>query len=341
MARSAGQKLKLVYLMKIFLERTDERHGLTMPQLVEALDGYGIRAERKSLYEDIQLLQEYGMDIVAEPAGRVYHYYAASRDFELPELKLLVDAVQSSRFVTEKKSAELIRKLERLGSIYEARQLQRQVYVSGRIKTMNESIYYNVDEIHGAISDNVKIRFQYFQWNVKKEMELRHGGVFYCISPWGVSWDNENYYMIGYDSEAACIKYYRVDKMLKLSAVAEPREGKEAFEKLDMAGLSRKTFGMFAGEEQTVRLEFQNRMAGVVIDRFGRDISLVPKDNGCFTVNVEVAVSRQFLAWVISLGDGARILGPEPVVRAMQEEARRLAAVYADVTCCGPAAAPE
>lgn len=328
MARGGNGKLKLLYLQKILLERTDEKHGMTMPEIVKALEGYGICAERKSLYGDIETLMNYGMDIIGEQDGKRYSYRVASREFELPELKLLVDAVQSSKFITERKSNELIRKLENLSSRYEATKLQRQVYVSGRIKTMNESIYYNVDEIQNAIAGNEKIRFQYFQWNVKKEMELRRGGKFYCVSPWGVSWDNENYYMIGYDSDAEMMKYYRIDKMVKLSAAGEKREGQKAFQEMDLAALSQKTFSMFAGEEQYVKLEIVNEMAGIVIDRFGRDISLIPKDEGHFTVNVKVAVSRQFLAWVISLGDGVRILGPETVRRQMREEAERLMGIY-------------
>lgn len=328
MARNGNGKFRLLYLQKIFLERTDEEHGITMPEIVKALKEYGVSAERKSLYGDIQVLQEYGMDIVGEQKGRSYSYYIASREFEQPELKLLVDAVQSSKFVTERKSNELIRKLESLCSKHEAKKLQRQVYVSGRIKTMNESIYYNVDEIQNAIGNNEKIRFQYFQWNVKKEMELRRGGEYYLISPWAVSWDNENYYMIGYDSDADTIKYYRVDKMLKLSAAGEKREGQEAFEKMDLAALSKKTFSMFAGIEQYVKLEFVNEMAGIAIDRFGRDVSVLKKDEDHFIVNVNVAVSRQFLAWIVSLGDGVRVLGPDTVVRQMREEAERLAAVY-------------
>ncbi len=328
MARNGNGKFRLLYLQKIFLERTDEEHGITMPEIVKALEEYGVSAERKSLYGDIQALQEYGMDIVGEQKGRSYSYYIASREFEQPELKLLVDAVQSSKFVTERKSNELIRKLESLCSRHEAKKLQRQVYVSGRIKTMNESIYYNVDEIQNAISNNEKIRFQYFQWNVKKEMELRRGGRYYLISPWGVSWDNENYYMIGYDSDADTIKYFRVDKMLKLAAAGEKREGHEAFKKMDLAALSKKTFSMFAGTERYVKLEFVNEMAGIAIDRFGRDVSMIKKDEGHFIVNVNVAVSRQFLAWIVSLGDGVRVLGPDTIVRQMREEAERLAAVY-------------
>lgn len=328
MARSSNQKLKLLYLMKILLEKTDESHGMTMPEIVRALEQYGITAERKSLYMDLQLLQDYGMDIVGEKEGRYYRYHVAGREFELPELKLLVDAVQSSKFITERKSRELIGKLERLGSRYEAGQLQRQVYVSGRIKTMNESIYYNVDRIHNAVGRNVKIRFQYFQWNVDKEMQCRHGGKFYCISPWGVSWDSENYYMIGYDSEAEKIKYYRVDKMLKISETEEVREGQEVFQSFDMAGFSKKTFGMFAGEETYVKMECENRFAGIMIDRFGQDVPMVKIDEEHFTVTVNVAVSRQFLAWVISLGDGVRILSPDKVTEQMRLEGERLMRIY-------------
>lgn len=187
MAKSYNQKMKILYLMQAFLESTDEMHSLTMQEILEMLTRNGIRAERKSVYDDMETLRNYGLDIVyrkEQPSG----YYLASRDFELPELKLLVDAVQSSKFITERKSAELIRKIEGLTSRYEAQQLQRQVFVANRIKTMNESIYYNVDKIHGAISSNVKIRFRYFEWTVEKQMHLKKSGKEYCISPWALTW---------------------------------------------------------------------------------------------------------------------------------------------------------
>ena len=198
--------------------------------------------------------KHWGIEVEGEPVGGGYRYHVVERPFELPELKLLVDAIQSSKFITERKTNALIRKLEKLVSKYEAMKLQRQVYVSGRIKTMNESIYYTVDTIHNAISENRKIRFQYFQWNVKKEMELRHDGAYYHISPWGLSWDAENYYLIGYDSKAGKIKHYRVDKMLRLQMSDEKREGKEHFKKLDMADYAKKSFGMFGGREEKVKL---------------------------------------------------------------------------------------
>ena len=240
----------------------------------------------------------------------------------------MVDAIQSSRFITERKTHALIKKLEKLVSRYEAMKLQRQVYVSGRIKTMNESIYYTVDGIHNAISENRKIRFQYFQWNVKKEMELRHGGAWYHISPWGLSWENENYYLVGYDSDAGRIKHYRVDKMLHIRISEEEREGREHFQKLDMADYTRKSFGMFGGEEQTVKLLVDNSLAGVILDRFGKNVMLIPADGGHFTVNVEVHVSGQFLGWIFSLGEKVKILSPENVVEQMKREAERLVRQY-------------
>lgn len=322
MPKGSNQKLKLIYIIKIMLSRTDETHGITLTELLAQLEHYHVAAERKSIYADFEAIRVLGIDIIGEKKGRTYYYHVASRPFEIVELKLLVDAIQSSKFITARKSNELIKKLEGMASIYEARSLQRQVFVSGRIKTMNESIYYNVDEIHGAISSNLQIRFRYFQWNLKKEAQLRRDGGFYTVSPWALSWDNENYYMIAYDSEAGIIKHYRVDKMLELECVPEEREGREHFEQFDMGAYARKSFGMFGGEEQYVKLEFENRLAGVVIDRFGKDIMMIPADEDHFVVNINVAVSGQFFGWIFALGKGARILGPENVLEQMKQELR-------------------
>lgn len=245
MPKGTNQKFKLYRLAQIMLESTDDDHYITMPEILSALGAYDITADRKSIYNDLKDLEQFGIEVEGETCGSRYRYHVINRPFELPELKLLVDAIQSSKFITERKTNALIKKLERMVSKYEAMRLQRQVYVSGRIKTMNESIYYTVDAIHNAISENRKIKFQYFQWNVKKEMELRHSGAYYHISPWGLSWDNENYYLVGYDSDADIIKHYRVDKMLHIQMSKEEREGKERFNKLDMADYAKKSFGMF------------------------------------------------------------------------------------------------
>ncbi|MCD8347975.1 MAG: WYL domain-containing protein, partial [Lachnospiraceae bacterium] len=308
MAKGSNQKLKIMYLMKILLEQTDETHSISMPEIISALEQYGITAERKSIYNDMESLRQFGMDIIGEQRDRTYYYHVGKRQFELAELKLLVDSVQSAKFITAKKSNELIKKIESLASQHEASQLQRQVYVANRIKTMNASIYYNVDAIHAAIAANEQICFQYFQWNVRKEMELRHDGTYYHVSPWALSWDDENYYMIAYDSAAGKIKHFRVDKMLRIESTKERREGREQFREFDMAVYARKMFGMYGGREEIVKLRCDNSLAGAIIDRFGKEITIMKEDEQHFTVNVKVAVSKQFIHWVMALGDGAKII---------------------------------
>ena len=239
-----------------------------------------------------------------------------------------MDTVQASRFITAKKSDELIHKLEQLTSRHEARQLQRQVTVTGRIKTMNESIYYNVDKIHDALSAGVMIRFQYFEWTPDKQQNLRHGGELYEISPWALNWDDENYYMIGYDHAAQTVKYYRVDKMLKIQLTKKPRMGREHLQNLDLADFSRKTFGMFAGQEQELKIRFSNHLAGVVIDRFGKEIAMRPDTDTTFVARLHVTVSGQFFGWLAGLGPGVRILSPETAATEYQEYLRRLLEDY-------------
>lgn len=328
MPKGTNQKLKLFYLIKILQEKTDDKHGITMPEILQELERNEITAERKSIYNDMETLRDIGFDIASIQKGKTCYYHLMSREFELAELKLLVDAIQSSKFITEKKSRELIKKLESQASMHEARQLQRQVYVAGRIKTMNESIYYNVDAIHTAIDSDKKISFVYFQWNIKKEMELKRNGEAYEISPWALTWDDENYYLIGYDSKQEKIKHFRVDKMKKISTMEETRDGKELFDKFDMADYTKKNFGMFAGEEQAVKMRFAKRLVGVIIDRFGKDIIMVPAGEDHFNVTLNVAVSGQFLGWVFALGDEAKILGPENVCQRMKEMAQEIANRY-------------
>ena len=310
MPKSEKQKLKLLYITQYLMEKTDENHIATTTELIDYLASNGITAERKSIYTDIELLIDYGLDIV-KVKGRPAGYQLVSRQFELAELKLLVDAVQASKFITSKKSRELIGKLETLCSKKEARQLHRQVVVTNRTKAVNENIYYNVDQIYSAIAGNVKIRFLYFEWNVKKEMQLRHDGAFYEVSPWLLTWDDDNYYLIAYDDESRMIKHYRVDKMLKLSLSDKKRQGKEQFENFDIAAYSKKTFGTFAGEEKMVTLSCKTNLIGVIIDRFGNEASLRENGEGFVLVRVKVAVSRQFFGWLTGLSDAVKIVGPK------------------------------
>lgn len=312
MAKSYNQKMKILYIMKIFLEKTDENHILSMKEIIAELGRYDIKAERKSIYDDIEALRLFGFDIICKK-GKNSGYCLASREFELPELKLLVDAVQSFKFITAKKSTALIKKLESLMSRHEAGQLQRQVVVADRIKTMNESIYYSVDKIHTAILNNAKILFTYSEWTVQKEVKLKKNGEKYSISPWALVWSDENYYMVGYDSISKKVKHYRVDKMMSVEISESKREGKEYFDKFNAADFSRKTFGMFGGDEHTLTVKFENKFIGVVIDRFGKDVTTIVLDNEHFAARLRVVVSNQFFGWLSALGKGVTILEPENV----------------------------
>ncbi|MCM1256432.1 MAG: WYL domain-containing protein [Roseburia sp.] len=318
MAKSYHQKLKILYIAQMLLEKSDEEHLLTTKDLISGLLEYGILAERKSIYSDIEALTEYGMDIVKEE-GRMGGYYIASRQFELPELKLLVDSVQASKFITGKKSRELIAKLETLTSHANAGKLHRQVVVNNRNKALNESIYYNVDAIYTAMNDNVQIRFQYFSWTPDKKMELRKNGEFYQVSPWFLTWEDENYYLIAYDEEADVMKHYRVDKMLKPGNTDKKRQGRKLAENVDLAAYAKKTFGMFAGDEETVILECREELTGVCIDRFGTDVPMRRTETDHIRIRAEVAVSPQFYGWLAGLGDRIKIISPERVRDAYRQ----------------------
>ena len=311
--------LKTLYIMEILRERTDENHFLNATQIVGILKSeYGIEVNRQTIYSEIDKLQQSDLDIVKQD-GKLGGYYLASRQFELPELKLMVDVVQSSRFITRKKTEELIKKLETLCSREEARQISSQVVIYNRSKTENETIYYNVDMLHSAIYHNRQITFQYVDWTVRKEMELRHDGAFYVVSPLHLVWDDENYYLIGYDEKAGKVKHYRVDKMRSMSILEEERSETAQEDHTDLAAFSRKTFGMFGGTDVNVRLVCNNHLAGVILDRFGKDIWMAPTDDQHFAVRVTVTVSPQFFGWVTAVGPDMQITGPEEVAAQYKE----------------------
>ena len=330
MPKNPNQKLKLLYLYQILLQKTDEEHKMSMEEILQTLARCGVEAERKSIYSDIAALQDFGLDVMLQrgPGGG---YYVASRDFELPELKLLVDAIQCSRFITQKKSDELIHKIESLTSEPQARILQRQVYIADRIKTMNESIYYNIDALHTAISAGVQITFQYFEWALnfdakeKIQKRYRHNGARYQVSPWALTWDDENYYMIAYEPVSDSIRHYRIDKMEHIVLTELQRQGQQLFrDRFNPADYSRKVFGMFSGEEKIVRLRCENRFIGVLRDRFGAEMMIQPLEDGYFAVNVTVAVSPQFFSWVFGLGGGVQILEPPDVRQQFQQQLTQL-----------------
>ncbi|MBP5564153.1 MAG: WYL domain-containing protein [Lachnospiraceae bacterium] len=323
MPKSSQQKYKLFYLLKILEKYTDEEHTLTMGQILSELESYGVQAERKSLYDDFEALRYLGYDVIGDDSGRYYAYFLGERKFELAELKMLVDAVCASKFITEKKSQTLIKKLEEFTSDYNAGKLERQVAVADRVKTMNESIYINVDIIHSAIADDNQIRFKYFSYNSKKEVEYRRDGEYYYVSPWALIWSDENYYLIAFDSLDKKIKHFRVDKMKKAAVVDAKRAGKKEFSKIDIKEYAPSTFGMYAGEMVKVKMEFDNSLAGVVIDRFGKDVNIVKTGAKKFVVHENIRVSNQFFGWIFGLGMGAQITGPQSVVDAMNEELKK------------------
>ena len=307
MAKSANQKRKLPILAKLLLERSDEEHPISTQEMLAELERWDITAERKSIYDDMEQLRQLGMDVNSRK-GKEGGWYIGQRDFELAELKLLVDAVQSSRFLTGKKSDALIRKLESLASVHQARQLQRQVYVDRRIKTMNESIFYNVDKLHAAIAGGRVITFRYFEYDMRKEKVYRKEGGRYRVTPFGLIWDSENYYLAAWDETRGELRHYRVDKMsdITVSTMAGTDRGG-----WNPEGYARRHFGMYSGQPCRLRLRCAARLAGVVLDRFGRDVMLVPDGDDHFTVTLDVVVSPPLWGWLFGLGDGVEVLSPD------------------------------
>ncbi len=318
MARSSNQKKKLSVLRSLFLEQTDESHPLTMSEIIAHLKANGINAERKSIYSDLESLRELGMDIrVAR--GKTTAYFLASRDFELPELKLLVDAVRSSKFITEKKSADLIKKLASLANLHDRKSLNREVFVSNRTKSGNEDIFATIDVIHDAMEASVDITFKYYQWTPEKKKELRHGGKLYRVSPWSLVWDDSNYYLVGYEADSNAIRHYRVDKMLSVDLTETERSGEEEFKRFDISSYSGAVFGMFGGEKTRVTLSCANRLANVMFDRFGTDVVVLKDGTDRFRISASVVPSPVFLGWVLSFGDELSIIAPESVAERLRE----------------------
>lgn len=315
MARGENQKLKLLYLKQFFEEKTDEDHPATMPEILAYLHARGVEAERKSIYTDLDALSDFGMDVRKDERGKSYQWF--DREFELPEVKLIIDSVASSKFLSEKKSDALIKKLGTLCSEHQRKELRRQVRVMGRAKSMNNSVLINVDQLHAAIAANTTVRFKYFHYNVKMERVYSRKGGVYEVSPWALLYDNDNYYLYAFvDGD---FRNYRVDRMASVEQGTNERQGKEAFEKKDMPAFSKSTFGMFNGQEERVEMVFHNRMMDVVIDKFGKEVWLEKVDEWHFKISVPVAVSPQFFAWVFGLGNYVTITGPEHVKQQMKD----------------------
>ena len=319
------KKTKLLLLTQLFSRETDEDHMVSLTDINAYLEKHGVKpVDRKTLYSDFEELKQFGYDIMSEVKGGKKYYYLGERQFQLPELKLLVDSVQASKYITEQKSRELIKKIEELASKYEADELHRQVLITGRVKSMNESIYINVDILNRAINQDSQISFQYFQWDVAKNMVLKHDGKRYIVSPWALVLDNENYYLVGYEDDR--IKHYRVDKIKALEITGIPRIGREHYHEDDYT--KKAVFGMFGGEVVPVTLEAENWMAGIIIDRFGIETPMVPISSTRFEARIEAALSKQFVGWLVGLGGDIKVVSPPAAVKLVQEETRRMVAQY-------------
>ena len=329
MPRSSNQKLKPLYLMRILLERTDEDNLLTAKELCEALTSYDIPASRQSIYSDVETLQKYGVNIVLKP-GKGGGYYVASRDFELAELKLLVDAVQSSRLITGKKSQVLIAKLSALTSTAQAKQLNRQVWVSGRAKTLNETVYYSIDAIYDAINDGKKIFFKYFDYNIKKKRVYRKNDQAYIRTPVAMCWNDDKYYLITYSPQHVdAFAAYRVDRMASVEIMDDDADAFDR-KKFSIADYIKRTFGMYSGEIVRARLAFDESLVSVVLDHFGNDTTLTDIGGGRFSITAEVSNSPVFLGWIFQLGGKAEVLQPQGLRDAMREMIANVSRAYGE-----------
>ncbi|MBR6326450.1 MAG: WYL domain-containing protein [Lachnospiraceae bacterium] len=314
MAAVENQKLKMLYLRKILSEETDQNHGLSAQELIDRLERCGVNEDRKTLYRDLDELERFGMEILRVQNGRTVLYHLNDRLFELPELKLLVDAVQSSRFISDRKSAEISAKLMNLTSDALAKSLKRRVFVASRVKSENEEILYNIDSIHRAIRENVQISFAYYEWNLKKELVLR-GPEERVVSPWYLIWQDEYYYLVAYDAPAGKSKHFRVDKMRHVNLLEEKRLGSENMKDLDLGAYVNEAFSMYSGKPETVSIRFPKELIGVAIDRFGRDVAIREiEDGNAFRLRCRVDISPQFFGWLAGLGSGVRILEPQQTV---------------------------
>ena len=311
MAKASNQKMKVLYLMDLLMHNTDEEHPMPMKDIIAYLESAGISAERKSIYSDIEGLRLFGMDVISSPKG----YYIGARDFELPELKLLVDCVSASKFITEKKSANLIKKIEALASRHEGVRLQRQVYIADRMKGANEEIYRSVDTLSEAINEKKKVSFKYFEYDIDKKKKFRNCGEDYVVSPYSLTVSDENYYLISHFKKHENLTHFRVDRMSEIKIIDEPACDVKSImsEKFSIGEYSKKIFSMFSGESTLVEITCENSMMNPVIDRFGTGVFVRKVDDEYFKISASVDISPTFFAWIFTFGGKMKITAPESV----------------------------
>ncbi len=313
MPHVGGQKYKILNEYQILMNESDENHQINAIEMTRRLKARGIAAERKTVYKDMDTLMEAGIDVVKGAKG----YYIASRIFELAELKLLVDAVGASKFISQKKTKELVDKISSMASIDDAAQLQRQVVVPEKRVKGNEKIFYTIDVIYQCLDDNKKMSFKYQDWTLTKELKPRHGGKVYRVSPAFLLRNDENYYLVAYDEDALDIRHYRVDKMISAEELSEERNGIDVINNLNPHEYARQHISMFAGDERTVTIRFEQRLIGVVLDKFGSEIDVRADGDTHLKARISVAVSPQLYGWLT--GIGATICFPEEESQKFKE----------------------
>lgn len=305
MPHVGGQKYKIINEYQILMNESDEHHQINAIEMTRRLEARGIPAERKTVYKDMATLMEAGVDVVKGDKG----YYIGSRVFELAELKLLVDAVGASKFISQKKTKELVEKITTLASMDEAAQLTRQVVVPEKRSTGNEKIFYSIDVIYQCLDNNKKMSFKYQDWTLTKEMKPRHGGKIYVVSPAFLLRNDENYYLVAYDDDSQQIRHYRVDKIISAEMLEEERSGDKQRGALNPHEYAKQHISMFAGDERVVTIRFDKRLIGVVLDKFGADIDIRAEGEDLVRARISVAVSPQLYGWLT--GIGATICFPE------------------------------
>ncbi|MBO5911937.1 MAG: WYL domain-containing protein [Clostridia bacterium] len=307
------QFARIIFLIDILTKYTDEDHLLNSTQIIDKLKAYGIEAERKTVYSDINALIDSGTLDIEQVGGRYGGVHVLSRKFELPELKMLVDAVQASKFITKKQCASLIKKISEFSSVYDEKKLSRSVYIYDRATEHSKNAYYMIDSIHTAISENRSILFQYTEMTPKKERYKRHKGEFYAVSPYALLWRDENYYLVAFHHDSQTIRHYRVDKMENVIISDSAREGTEVFDNAALAKYSSNVFEMFGGDEYVVHFRCDNALAGAMFDRFGTELQTY--DHGdYFEFYAPVQISVRFFGWVFGFDGGLQILSPQSVV---------------------------
>ena len=305
-------KPRIICLLRLLEKYTDEEHQLTTTELSHMLESeYGLTVHRVTFKKDIEALQEMGYDIV-ETRSSQNKYFMGDRKFEIPELKLLIDAVESSKFITSNKSKILIDKINDLASIYQVKKLKRNNYVVKNIKPDNEQIYYIVDAINDAINENKQISFQYYDFTGLKKKVLKNNGEIYTISPYHLTWNGDYYYVLGYSEKREKVITFRVDRIATIPTILE-KESYPQPEGFDLNEFTKTVFKMFEGDVVEVDLRCDNSLMKTIIDKFGEDVTTLAYDMNSFRVITDVAASPTFYGWVFGFSGKIQILGPENV----------------------------